>query len=264
MYPCDPETPSTHPDATPHPEAPSGPQVERQFVTTSGVTVTVTKQQPPPPPQPELWEQAPRVVIRPPDPVTTGAPEGHPKTASPAARADREALRERDAWMRKLVAEHGAWLLRKLVEQGVGEESAKDLGQAALLVLADRVVEKKGPPSYVRGFLAGVARNVASNHKHLRRLDVDREADPDAELESAPDPLGMMELLEGWERMERYIDDLPKAERDALRCVDFEAQTLEEAALLLARPPGTVATHVRRARQRIEELARDSDRRAAT
>lgn len=220
-----------------------GPVARRnpfQIVTTSGVTVRVA---PPPPPEPEPepkgWLPEERVVIRPPE----------------------KALQERDRLLRLLVDEHGEWIRLKLlrhVGKEIPEESVKDLRQRVLLILGAQL-ERVGPPEHVRAFLAQVIQNVIRNHRRLKRPVVDREADTDEAITSAPDPEEALELVERWARLMRYIGDLPDAEAEVIRCVDLDGMTVDDTAKLLKRPRGTVSTQLTRARERIEGFAQDSN-----
>ncbi len=221
-------------------EGPVACRAPTRLVTTSGVTVLV-KPAPPPPEneEPPFSRPAKRVVIRPPE----------------------RAIQERDALMRRLVEEHGAWICRRLtrlIGKDIPEESVKDLQQRVLVVLGTQV-EADGPPEHVRGFLAHVIRNVLSNHKRRWKPDIDADADADAALWSAPDPEEAVAFIEDWARFQRYLTYLPDAEAEVIRCVDLDGMTIDAAATMLRRPRGTVSTQLTRAREKIEGFAQDSE-----
>jgi len=218
------------------------PRVETAIVASSGVTVIVRRAPPPEPRRsPEPPPPTPRVVIKVPDPPARG----------------------RDALLARLFAEHGDFIRETLHRRrDVLEESKKDLGQRVLMVLCQHIEEER-PLDNVRGFLFAVIRNEVRNHKRVWRPEIEQGADADMEPTAALDPEGAAEIAERWERLTRYLSHLTRAEAEVFRCIDLEGMTIDDAAETLQRPRGTVSTQIARARAKLEDLARASDRAAA-
>lgn len=93
-----------------------------------------------------------------------------------------------------------------------------------------------------RGWLYGIARNVARDHRRLARHREVAASDalPDRPAETPPDDL---------ELLRRAVATLDDAHQDALLLYDLAECTLAEAAAALAVPPGTLKDRIRRARQ---------------
>lgn len=77
------------------------------------------------------------------------------------------------------------------------------------------------------------------------------------------DPERIAEIAERREKLARYLTCLPPQEAEAVRCIDLLGLTIEEAAEALARPRATVAKQHQRAREKLEELVRASERETA-
>jgi RNA polymerase sigma factor (sigma-70 family) len=133
-------------------------------------------------------------------------------------------------------------------------ESAKDIEQRVLIVVC-RSFEKNGPPPNERGTLVEVMRREIANHKRAFRPDVDPSAEVEAELSPATDPEGRAAAAEERAHLERYLALLPEQEAAAVRAVDLEYLTLDEAAAFLGRPRSTVAAQRDRGWDKLHELA---------
>lgn len=190
---------------------------------------------------------------------------GDPEPTWDVARPPPQTVAERDAIVREIEREHGAFLHRvacrevKSLRGEVVEESTRDLEQRVKLVLTQQIVDE-GVPRNVRGFLTKAARNEALNYSRRWRLDVDHGADADAEVDEAPDPEEAVEDAEQRARLERHLGRIPEHLAAAFRCIAFRGMSYEAAAGELGRPMGTVAAHVTRARAKLKELVAESDR----
>jgi RNA polymerase sigma factor (sigma-70 family) len=121
-------------------------------------------------------------------------------------------------------------------------------------------VVEKGPPANVPGFLTEVVRKEVANHKRRWRPEIQHGADADAEMSNAPDPEGTAELAERSAKLERYLVHLPVEEAEAIRCIDLFELTLEQTAQAVRRPRSTVAAQHARAKEKLKEMARESER----
>jgi RNA polymerase sigma factor (sigma-70 family) len=213
------------------------------LTTREGVTVVVKHLPPPKPaPEPEPVERAPRVVIRPP---------------GESARA------KRDAIMAQIVREESAFIRSMLVSFGVLAESAKDLGQQVLMVLAGQVEKDGKAPDNVRGFLVRVMRNAARNHKRRWwKRSIEPGVDVEIVMDLAPDPEGEAQAAEYVEKLSRYADQLSEEELALIRYINLEGLSVDDTALRVGRPPSTVAWQHARAVEKLQAMARASERAA--
>jgi RNA polymerase sigma factor (sigma-70 family) len=221
---------------------PFGRPPPRQTLSTrEGVRIIVQDQRPPEP-EPEPEPPQPKVII---------FPAGQP-------------AHEREAFLNDICKRHGIFLDELLAHRrDVAEESRKDVRQAALLVLCLHVRKHDEAPESVRRFLRGVIKKVIRDRKDKWRPDVDPGADVDEALCASPDPEDLAEVTEERAKLERYIDQLPYPQQQAIRAVDLGDMTFDEAAVVLKRARGTVSTQVLRAREIVEELAKESARQTA-
>lgn len=212
-----------------------------QFVTDRAVQVRVRGQQPTPPAPEEKVERAARTVVRPP--------------ASPREK--------RDAFIRRIVDEHGARLLRLLHRPRINPASAEEMRQELYIVL-DRYLEDNDPPEDDEKFLARLAENQRRNHarRRGRRLPIDDGAEADDAVTSAPDPERELDLAERRVWLDQHLDELPRAQAEAVECVDRDGLSLTEAAAKLGRSRGTISTQRTSGLTKLKDAARDSERAA--
>jgi RNA polymerase sigma factor (sigma-70 family) len=208
----------------------------KTLTTTSGVKVTVGEDPfPAPRRRREPPEPSPQVIV---------LPAGQP-------------AHERGAFLEALCKEHGAFVERVLILQGILPESAKDLRQCVLLILCAHV-DNEEPLENVRAFLKRVAQNEAWNHKRRRRPQ--GGADEDAAICEAPDPEQQAEDAELRGKLLRYLALLPEAEQELVRRVDFEGTPIEQIVAEGGRPRTSVVRELNRARDKLADLARASRR----
>jgi RNA polymerase sigma factor (sigma-70 family) len=244
-------------------QKPSTPQT---LTTDSGVTVVV-KPAPPPEPKPEPEEPArlphlpstPRIVVRP----RWGETPHTPRPGRPPERPAQEG--KRDAFVRRLDAEHGRFLRATCRAQGdVNEESTKDLAQRVLITAGEQFdkhdFETHGLPKNLRGWLFTLVRNEASNRRRVWKPKVEQGADVEAASCPAPDPEGTAVLAERRAKLSRYLAALPREEAEVVSCIDLYEMTIEQTATAVRRPWGTVAAQLARARAKLVELVHESKR----
>jgi RNA polymerase sigma-70 factor (ECF subfamily) len=217
----------------------------RELTTVEGVQITVDMDDDPPPepaPDSEPW-------YRDEEPSTFVIPLG-------------QSPEDRDAFMKSLSEAYGPVIDELLRERkDVLPESAKDLAQNVILVLAKRMHEDE-PLRNVRAFLRRTIRYVANDHKKEWRPDVDRGADMCAEISPDLDPEQAAAQNEEWKRLAVYVDRLSPEERNAFNAIEGEGLSFKEAAEALGVPVGTVVTRHARAERKLAEFARESDREA--
>lgn len=215
------------------------PKPEKTLTTSGGVTVVVHAAPPPPPPPPPPEPPRPTVVIRPPGP--TGF--------------------DRDAVAAEIAGELGPLIRRALARRSdLAAESARDIQQRVLMIACAKV-ERDGRPENLAGFVRGVVRNEIANHKRAFRPAVDHAAEADAEPSPAPDPEQATAFAELRAKLARYLGAIPAALAEVVRRVDLDGLTIDQAAADLGRPRGTISRQLARARDRLFDLARASERR---
>ena len=170
----------------------------------------------------------------------------------PAVRPAVDAL---DARLRGVVRAHYNSLWRFLRRMGIPEGQVEDATQQVLLVFARRAADVDEDAE--RPFLFGTALRVASDVR--RKLRDGREiADPAALFRHA-DPAPDAERQLGDKELRRCLDhllgELPPEHRAVFVLAELEELTMAEIARLLAIPPGTVASRLRRAREIFAEKA---------
>jgi RNA polymerase sigma-70 factor, ECF subfamily len=168
--------------------------------------------------------------------------------ATPATLDDRERLRS-------VVASEFDFVWRSLRRLGLADSVVDDAAQQVFVVLTNRIADVQRGRE--RSFLFGVVRRVAAETRrapHLRRempqedLDIHRHPSPNAE--------DLLEAKRRREYLDRLLDQLTPELREALILYEGEGLTMHEMADLLELPMGTVASRLRRARERFEALVK--------
>lgn len=189
---------------------------------------------------------------------------GHPgsttlDTTAPLALAPvREGAATERQSLPEMFAQHFAFVWRSVRRLGISESNADDAAQEVFVVAMrkhDRI-----EPGREKAFLFGTAIRIASDMRRAAARRRDRVAIADdigAHAVSGADaPDSMVDQKRGRELLDRCMDALS----DELRAVFilFELEEMSGAAIaeLLAIPPGTVASRLRRARAEFRERVR--------
>lgn len=139
-------------------------------------------------------------------------------------------------------------LLRRL---GVPLSNIDDATQQVFLVAAERLDDIREESE--RAFLYGTALRVAQS---FRRHSVrERAHSPHDELATtAPGPEALTEQRRACEQLDRALSALPGELRSVFVLFELEGMTSPEIASVSGLPLGTVASRLRRARERFREL----------
>jgi RNA polymerase sigma-70 factor (ECF subfamily) len=174
-------------------------------------------------------------------------------TLSPA----RGALQERsdpDGRLAACVRGHLPAVWRVLRRNGVPSADADDAAQKVFLVLSRKMGDVL--PGRELPFLLRTAVLVASDVRrtHRRRREV---SDPSPELHSSRTPGPERDLLqrESLSQLDAILREMEEPLRVAFVLYELEEMTMAAIAETLEVPPGTVASRLRRARERFEGLA---------
>jgi RNA polymerase sigma-70 factor (ECF subfamily) len=165
-------------------------------------------------------------------------------------------LEDADVRLRAIVRENYAFLWRSLRRLGVTAADVDDAAQRVLGVLSRRLADVADGSE--RAFLFQTAFRVAQETRRARRRDrmaldqerVDGEADP------APLADEALASAEARALLDEVLDAMPLDVRAVFVLFELEQLTTSEIAALLAIPPGTVSSRLRRGREEFESIAR--------
>jgi RNA polymerase sigma-70 factor (ECF subfamily) len=157
--------------------------------------------------------------------------------------------------LRREVCKNYEFLWRSLRRLGVPQASVEDAAQQVLVVFAQRLDDIHLGAE--RAFLFATATRVASDlRKHQTRL---RELTDSDALDAHPSPAPSAEQLIDQGRARDLLDvilaEMPLELRTVFILFELEEMTMAAIAGMLALPPGTVASRLRRARALFDEKA---------
>jgi RNA polymerase sigma-70 factor (ECF subfamily) len=155
-----------------------------------------------------------------------------------------------------LFEEHADFVARTLRRLGIPDHDVEDGLQDVFLVVQSKLGDIE--PGKERSFLFGIARRRAST---LRR-SLDRTSRRDEKSlqdvmmgEPAPDVAERTEQIEARAMLDEVLDQLPLDLRTVLVLHELEEMECSDIADLLEIPTGTVASRLRRAREKFEIAA---------
>jgi RNA polymerase sigma-70 factor, ECF subfamily len=148
-------------------------------------------------------------------------------------------------------------VFRTLRRLGVPEADIDDCIQQVFSTLTKRIADIGIGAE--RAFALGTAVRVAADYRRTQRRRRDEATDPN-ELECSDrgelSPDALLEQKRGLELLDAIIDQLPADARAVFVLTELERLTMAEVAQLLEIPAGTVASRLRRARERFESICR--------
>ncbi len=155
--------------------------------------------------------------------------------------------------LRRFVDARYDQLWRVVRRLGIAEDRVEDVVQEVLIVVSRRLGDI--PDGSEWPFAFGTARRLASDARRrarrapaLESVDATHElVDPKTTEGSAPHDDRRL--------LDRLLDRLSEDHREVIVLVELEGLTMAEAGSLLAVPMGTIASRLRRAKARLEELA---------
>src|SRR4051812_10966558 len=169
------------------------------------------------------------------------------------------------ARLRRMLDESFDFIWRSLRRFGLSDDRADDAAQQ-VFIIASRKLDIIRPDSE-RSFLFGTAMRVASD---MRRSAVSRReiahADPAADLaDTSSTPEELIDQRRARETLDTVLDAMDEDLRTVFVLFELEEMPTAEIASLLAIPPGTVASRLRRAREEFEvQIARIKKRRGGS
>lgn len=166
--------------------------------------------------------------------------------------AEAPIAQSRDARLRALVDAHIDATARVLRRLGVRSGDVDDAVQQVFLTLARRLddVEQNAE----RAFLYRTALNVAAHARRTiaRRREVD-EPSGEGPVSTAASAEELVDRRRAAELLERVLDAMEDDVREVFVLFEVEELSMAEIAELLAIPPGTVASRLRRGRADFQE-----------
>ena len=157
--------------------------------------------------------------------------------------------------LRSAITRDYEFVWRMLRRLGVAEGSVEDAAQQVLIVFSNRLSDVR--PGAERAFMIATATRVAADARKKRtRAREDLDPETLAALHSSA-PLADELLDRGRARvlLDAVLDEMPDELRAVFVLFEFEDLTMAAIAELLALPPGTVASRLRRARATFELAA---------
>lgn len=168
-------------------------------------------------------------------------------------------IRSREAHaarLRAMMDNHFETVWRSLRRLGVPEAGADDAAQQVFVVASRRLDEITVGGE--RGYLMGIALRVASDAR--RTIARRREVSIDIELSGSSSaaagsrqPDEALEQKRALATLAALLDEMPDPLREAFVLFELEELSAPEVAQVLDVPVGTVASRVRRARERLRE-----------
>jgi RNA polymerase sigma-70 factor (ECF subfamily) len=140
---------------------------------------------------------------------------------------------------------------RVLRRQGLSRADADDGVQRVFLLFREKAANVAAGTE--RGFLFRAAGFVA---KELRRSVRSCEEATESNLGTAPSPSGPVEL---GDLLDKVMRDLDEDERAVFHLFEIEGLTMAEIANIVRCPAGTVASRLRRARDKVRAAAARMD-----
>lgn len=155
-----------------------------------------------------------------------------------------------------LFEEHAGFVARTLRRLGIPDDDVEDGLQEVFLIAQSKLDQIQLGKE--RSFLFGIARRRASTLRRSRDRS-SRRAEESlhdvATLERAPDMAEQTEQLQARAMLDEVLDQLPFDLRTVLVLHELEEMESSEIAQLLDIPQGTVASRLRRAREKFEIAA---------
>ena len=158
--------------------------------------------------------------------------------------------------VRRAVDAYNALVYRVLRRLGVPARDAEDAQQQVFWVYARNL--HRVEPGKDRAFLFGVAMRVAqSMRQRVARWTPASEEAVNLLVAPGDGADDRLDDIRARARLDALLEAMPMELRVVLVLHELEEWTMRDIAATLGLPPGTVASRLRRARERLEELAKE-------
>jgi RNA polymerase sigma-70 factor, ECF subfamily len=167
-----------------------------------------------------------------------------------------ESSMDRQARLARMIQNDYRLIWRLLRRLGVPAHAVDDATQQVFLIAAERLDDIRAESE--RSFAFGTALRVAQSfRRRLQREPLGAEGDHNAS--PLPGPEELSDQRRARETLNRLLEDMPLKLRSVFILFELEGLTSPEIAELVSVPLGTVASRLRRARERFRELV-DAER----
>jgi RNA polymerase sigma-70 factor (ECF subfamily) len=167
------------------------------------------------------------------------------------ARHRGESSMDRQARLARMIQNDYRLIWRLLRRLGVPAHTVDDATQQVFLIAAERLDDIR--ENSERSFAFGTALRVAQSfRRRLQREALGAEGDHNAS--PLPGPEELSDQRRARETLNRLLEDMPVELRAVFILFELEGLTSPEIAELVSLPLGTVASRLRRARERFREL----------
>ncbi len=157
-------------------------------------------------------------------------------------------------------SEHASFVWSALQRFGVAEEAAEDLLHEVFLIVRRRLPDFDASRS-LRGWLHGICRGVAANHRRGRVRQHRREEalawTPTVHVQTPEEALAQREAAA---KVDEFLQSLEASRREVFVLMDIEGMTGPEVAEVLALPLVQVHTRLRSARNSFQAFLRQESR----
>ncbi len=185
-------------------------------------------------------------------------------TKAGAAPIDSEAFRRGDPECFATVLDRFGPLIRGVVNAYADDrDDREDMYQEVCVRMLTRR-EHYREIGAMEGWITTLARGVCRNWykaREARESAVERYSALVPQVEESDDllddPSRLLECQTFLEQLERFVVALPRRQGTAWRLVHIEGHSTNRAALMMRTTPATVRSHIRHARQQLQELMRD-------
>ena len=157
---------------------------------------------------------------------------------------------------RAMVDEQFDFIWRSLRGFGLDSASVDDAAQQVFLIASQKFDAIAAGSE--RAFLYAIARGIAANTRRSasRRRELSDDEALASQTDERPNPEQIVASRRDRELLDRLLAGLPEDVRPVFILYELEGMTMSEIAELLALPPGTVASRLRRAREDFHTAAR--------
>jgi RNA polymerase sigma-70 factor (ECF subfamily) len=154
-----------------------------------------------------------------------------------------------DARLRALLEAHFDFVWRCLRRLGLSDDRADDAAQQVFVVLSRRLdsIAAGSELSFLFHTATRVASDVRRSASYRREI---AHPDPAVELEGGPRPDDLLNERRARALLDRILEAMDMDLRTVFVLFEIEEMTIVEIAALLEIPSGTVASRLRRARDR--------------
>jgi RNA polymerase sigma-70 factor (ECF subfamily) len=157
---------------------------------------------------------------------------------------------ETDAQLRGLIDRHFDFLWRSLRRLGVPDSQLDDAAQQVWITASQKRTEIRTETA--RAFLFAIALRVASDVRRTLRRRREVSEDDREHVDDRPGPDELVDRKRSREILDEILDTMPDDVRAVFVLYELDQLSMAEIAGIVAAPPGTVASRLRRGRELFE------------